>query len=265
MFHSLRFARPQTILQVGAYEGDDSLIDACARFGHNLYMFEPIPERAEALERKAGTAPTLHVIQVAVSNYNGRATFNIANHDDCSSLQAFDPEANTNWVHEWHPYRSFEVVRQVEVKVMRLDAFLGRHNIQTVDLLEVDAQGEDLRVVESLGERAADVKRIQIEVNVHTAPLYDNGFTMAEALALFAERNFEKHLSWKQSLNREENVVFRNRRYYPHRALNALTASAEGFARSLYHGSQKLPRILAVTKMMMMRSLGVGKAKTPGA
>src|SRR5882757_2164750 len=120
----LRFQKPKTILQVGAYLSDDSLIKVCRQHSHNLFLFEPNPKRVADLEQKAAGAPTIRVIPMAVSNYNGKARFNIACHDDCSSLQQFDANANTTWVHEWHPYKRFEMVDEVEVDVIRLDTFL---------------------------------------------------------------------------------------------------------------------------------------------
>lgn len=256
MFHALlRFQSPRTIVQVGAHTGDDGLIEACRRYGHRLFMFEPIPARAAELVQKAGEARTIEVVPKAVSNFNGRATFNIATHDDCSSLQDFDPNANKTWVHEWHPYKRFETVERIEVPVIRLDTFFEERGISMVDVLEVDAQGEDLRVVESLGERIADVKRIQIEVNIHDAPLYTNAFSMADAMAFFSSHGFEKHVEWKQSLNREANVTFRNRRFYPVPAAARALAFAEQQAQSAWIMKQKLPRVAAVTWMMLRRKM----------
>jgi FkbM family methyltransferase len=256
MWYSLlRFQSPRTIIQVGAYTGDDRLIEACRAYGHRLYMFEPNPARADELKRKAAGAPTVEVLQMAVSSTNGHATFKIAAHDDCSSLQDFDANAQQTWVHEWHPYKRFEMVDSIDVQVIRLDTFLAERNITRVDLLEIDAQGEDLRVVESLGERMADVKKIQIEVNIHSAPLYANAFTMDQAVAFFTSHGFEKHVQWKQSLNREANVIFRNRRFDRLTVVSRVMAALEERCMRIYITSQKLPRVAAVTWMMLRRRL----------
>ena len=248
-------SKQRTFVQVGAFTGDDKLIDACRRFGHHLYMFEPNPKRAAELERKSAGAPTIHVIAKAVSPRNGSATFHIACYDDCSSLQDFDATANTAWVHQWHPYKHFEMVNDIEVEVIRLDTFFAQNGIAQVDRLEIDAQGEDLRVVESLGARIADVKKIQIEVNIHASPLYSDSFTRGQAIAFFELQGFDRHISWKQSMNREENIVFRNRRFYRYAALNAVAAALEQTWVSLRMAWVKLPRVLAVTRMMLSRKL----------
>jgi FkbM family methyltransferase len=250
----LRFARPRTIVQVGAHSGDNAWITACRQFGHKFYMFEPNPKRVAELQQKAAGSATVFVIPKAVSVVEGHATFNIANEDDCSSLLPFAEDVNKTWVHEWHPYKKFEMVEQVDVEVVRLDSFMKSQEIETIDFLIIDAQGEDLRVVESLGERVKDVKKIQMEINIF-APLYQNSFGMEEALAKMSSLGFDLHTSWKQSLNREVNAIFRNRRFYPNAAVNKVTAFAEQHSFSVYIGWQKLPRVLAVTKIMIGRKL----------
>jgi FkbM family methyltransferase len=218
-------------------------------------MFEPNPHRAAELEAKTTGAPSVRVIRKAVSNYDGSAVFNIASYDDCSSLQSFDSEANAKWVHPWHPYKHFEMVDKVDVEVIRLDTFMQQERIDVIDRLEIDAQGEDLRVVESLGKRIEDVKKVQIEVNIHDAPLYQNSFTREDAVAFFAGHGFERHISWKQSMGREENIVFRSRRFYPNAPANQLCSTFEQGWVSARIAWVKLPRVLAVTKMMMLRKL----------
>jgi FkbM family methyltransferase len=265
MWHTLlRFQKTRTIIQVGAYTGDDGLIAACRAYGHRLYMFEPNPARAAELMRKTAGAPSIEVLPMAVSNFNGTARFKIAAYDDCSSLQDFDAEANQTWVHEWHPYKRFEMVDELDVPVVRLDTFLALRGLTSVDLLEIDAQGEDLRVVESLGDRISDVKKIQIEVNIHDAPLYANAFGMAEAVAFFDARGFAQHVAWKQSLNREANVIFRNRRTHRFQIVPRAMGFAEQHLTAAYFTWLKLPRVAAVTWMMLRRKL-TGQMGAPGA
>jgi FkbM family methyltransferase len=205
-------------------------------------MFEPNPARFDELKAKF-ESPNIHAFPYAISNYNGPSRLNIANFEDCSSLLVFDERANETWIHPWHPYKHFEMVRMAEVEVMRLDTFMEQHGIQTVNFLEIDAQGEDMRVVESLGDRIRDVEKIQIEVNVHHSPLYKNSCTREQACAYFARFGFEKHASWKQSVNREENIVFRNQRFFLNPILNFFTGRAEQCARRLNYSAIKCSRV----------------------
>ena len=251
----LRFRRPQTIVEVGAWQGDDALIDVCRRRGHRLYLFEPNPKWVAVLRDNTAGAPNIRVIPAAVSDTDGQATLYLANHDDCSSLQQFATDANRNWAHPWHGYATFEMVGEVAADVVRLDTFMNREGIARIDFLEIDAQGEDLRVVQSLGERIADVRKIQIEVNLHDSPLYARSFTLDDALAFFEGHGFDRHVWWTQSVGREANIVFRNRRWYPRTLFTRAAAKIEQVWLRLYFASLKVPRVLAVTRSILLGRL----------
>lgn len=251
----LLWKKALTIVEVGAHAGDDRLIRACRKSGHRLYMFEPNPNRAQEARRKVLGAENILVFPVAVSNYNGKATFNIACYDDCSSLQEFDDKANAAWVDDRHPYKRYEMVDHVAVEVKRLDTFMAEQGIATIDVLEIDAQGEDLRVVESLGTRLADVRKVQIEVNIHSAPLYKNAFTMDEAVEFFRGHSFERHVSWRQSLNREANVIFRNSRFYPHPALSTVASFAEITYLKAVSAFRSIRRVLGAVRRALRRMI----------
>lgn len=267
MYSPLRLKTNQIIFQVGAFDGYDELIKICAEKKHHLYLFEPSPKRFLELSEKIKGHETVQAFPYAISNYDGTAEFHIANHEDCSSLSPFDPEVNRKWLHKWHRYGEFQMVDKVEVKVMRLDTFIEQQKIKWIDFLEIDTQGEDLRVVESLGDFIRHVKKIQIEVNIHDSPLYQNSFTKDDALAYLEKRQFAPHTSWKQSVNREENIIFVNLRYYPNATINRVSRTLEGLARNLYYSSLKIPTVLAVTRSMALREIKTtlaGKRKTEG-
>ncbi|MBV7329458.1 FkbM family methyltransferase [Chloroflexi bacterium TSY] len=241
------YEKPKVIFEVGAHAGDPDLIDYCRRTGAQLYMFEPLPSRYEELLEKTKDVPSIQVFPLAVSNYDGQTTFNIANSDDCSSMLDFDEQVNETWLTKWMPFERFEMVDQIEVDVIRLDTFMDQHQIKQVDLIEIDTQGQDLKVVESLGDKLRQVKKIQVEVNVFHAPLYQQSCDKQEVMDFFEEHDFEKHVSWKQSMNREENITFRNRRFYPNSLYNMGLSTLEQITQKGYYTSA---RFLIVSRRM---------------
>lgn len=259
MYLPALFEKPKVIFEVGAHAGDPELIDYCQRTGANLYMFEPLPTRYQELVAKTKHVPSIQVFPLAVSNYDGRANFNIANHDDCSSLLAFDEKVNETWVFKWHPIDRFEMVEQIEVAVTRLDTFMQQQGIDQVDLIEIDTQGQDLKVVESLGDQISRVKKIQLEVNVFHAPLYTNSCGKEEVLAYFARHGFEPHVSWKQTMNREENITFRNKRFYANPLYNTWMGTLESMTHKGYYTSMRSYIIARrVSSMLLQKVVRVG-------
>jgi FkbM family methyltransferase len=245
MYLPALYEKPKVIFEVGAHAGDPDLIDYCRRTGAKLYMFEPLPARYQELCEKTKDAPSIQVFPLAVSDYNGRARFNIANFDDCSSLLAFDEKVNETWVFKWHPIDRFEMVEQIEVAVTRLDTFMEQQGIDQVDLIEIDTQGQDLRVVQSLGDKIHQVKKIQLEVNVFHAPLYTASCGKDEVMKYFTDHAFEPHLSWKQTMNREENITFRNKRFYTNPLYNTGLSTLEAVTQKGYY---TLARFFIISK-----------------
>lgn len=148
------------VLDIGANNGSSNIHRA--QNGDTVYAFEPTPEMIIEIEKKTAGMPNYHLNKVAVSNYNGKATFNVAGHCDwgCSSLNEFSDNLEKTW-----PGRGdFKVTHTIDVEVIRLDSFIEANGIQQIDYLHCDAQGSDLQVLEGLGKYISIVKEGVIEV-----------------------------------------------------------------------------------------------------
>lgn len=151
----------RTVFDVGANNGDSMLGQA---YHSQVHAFEPTPEMCDVIRSKTRHLPNYRLNQVAVSNFNGKATFNVAGQADwgCSSLHTFNDGLEKSW-----PGRTdFRVSDQIEVDVTRLDRYIQENNITQIDYFHCDVQGSDLQVLEGLGEYINIVQ----EGAVETAP-----------------------------------------------------------------------------------------------
>lgn len=100
-------------------------------FGWRGILIEANPRLIESISGEF-CGLDAEIINCAISDYTGRATFNIADNDDVSSL-------NEHWA---------KVVDQVEVQVERLGDLLRARGIpDDFDLLSLDVEGEDIKVL----------------------------------------------------------------------------------------------------------------------
>jgi len=84
------------------------------------------------------------------------------------------------------------VVKEVEVQTTRLDTFLQENDIDRIDFLHIDAQGHDLKVLRSLGERLPVVVAGQIEVPLNSAvALYQQQHSLEDTVQFLAESGFK--------------------------------------------------------------------------
>lgn len=147
----------KTLIEVGAYDGSDSL--RYHNNGYNVYTFEPKKDLFQELFDKTKHLTNYTVIQKAVSLQNGTTTFNICNSGGASSILPFRP--NNELISHWTKERTdihFSGI-SYEVETTRLDTFIEEYGLQNtvIDFIHIDAQGVDLDCLKSLGKYITNV------------------------------------------------------------------------------------------------------------
>jgi FkbM family methyltransferase len=195
-------AEPDEIwLDVGAHLGEKTFSFAAQNPNTRVYAFEPNLKTASKL---MGRLPNYVVIPMAVSEQDGSAPFYLNRFDAASSLLPFVPEG----LAQWAGGEILQVEATPTVATIRLDTFLNQASIATVDYLKIDAQGADLAVVRSLGDRLKDVRRVNLEVQITPVPLYRGASQKSEVVEFLTNAGFELVAKEEQSLGQEENLTF---------------------------------------------------------
>lgn len=195
---------------VGANHGTDSIHIAVYDPNSIVYAFEPTPILFDYLTNKTKDMPNYHVIKKAVSNYNGKANFNIAGQSDwgCSSLLNFSEKSKTEWVGR----TDFNVTEVIEVDVIRLDDFITENNITNIDYLHVDTQGSGLNVLLGLGDKISIVKNGKIEAATKNDILYEGQNLLKDCVDFLDSNNFEITNIWENDAHGNEvNVEFKQK------------------------------------------------------
>jgi FkbM family methyltransferase len=188
-------------LDVGAHLGEKTFSFAVQNPNARVYAFEP---NLKAASKLMGRLANYIVLPMAVSEDDGSAPFYLNRFDASSSLLPFVPEG----LAQWAGGEVLHVEATPTVPTIRLDTFLNQTGIEKVAYLKVDAQGADLAVVRSLGERLKDVEQINLEVQITPIPLYRGGSQKAEVVEFLTNAGFELIGVEEQSLGQEENLTF---------------------------------------------------------
>lgn len=153
----------KTIIEVGANSGTDTI--NLAADGSTVYAFEPTHELVKNnLWPLSKQYPNIKVVPFAVDTVNNFTTFNIAGQWDwgCSSLHSFSGQ----WERE-----DFHFTDSYQVPTITLYDFCNLYNINFIDYLWVDAQGNDFNCLLSLKDKINIVKEGRCEVAL-TKELY---------------------------------------------------------------------------------------------
>lgn len=198
------------IFDIGAYDGT-TFLKVAREYKHNIqvFAFEPLPELVDVISSSSKDLPNYFLTKSAVSNFNGSSIFNVSNLPGCSSLYEFSDRAQVEWGNT-----SFNMINRIEVKVVRLDSFLFDHNITQIDWLHCDTQGNDLKVLESLGDYIRIVKGGRLEVATKPDILYFGNATLDDARAFLEPRGFEISMAGENDgFGNEICIDFRNKIY----------------------------------------------------
>jgi FkbM family methyltransferase len=197
------------VMDVGAHVGNDSI--PVARRYRNLRVFavEPTPSLAQGLRDLTRDLPNYTVIEAAIDAVETEQTFNLVGKGlaGLNSLNDYAPGVERS-VRELPP-----VTERIRLKTKRLDTICDEHGIDAIDILHVDAQGSDVRILASLGDRLDQLKAGAIEVS-NRLKLYVASVHRDEARAFLATRGFV--VVDIQPVNRsgaEQNMLFVRRRF----------------------------------------------------
>jgi FkbM family methyltransferase len=160
------------IFEVGACEGEDTIKLSRQYTNSIIYAFEPLPKNVKRMRsnyKKYG-AHGIRVNQLAMSDKNGSAVFyvssgqpdNIArqkNWDFGNKSSSLLPPKEHKKILDWVKFNE-----KIKVKTSQLDTFCQNNGIDKIDLLYLDVQGAELKVLKGAGEFLNKIGMIWLEV-----------------------------------------------------------------------------------------------------
>ncbi|EPR16685.1 FkbM family methyltransferase [Sphingobium indicum IP26] len=174
------------VFDVGANRGQyATMLRRDAGFGGTILSFEPNPDIFSELERNASSDRRWHVFNMALSDFDGMASFNIMAADQFSSLKAPSGEQDAIFAER------NRVTRTVDMQCRRLESLLPdlrRAHGFTRPFLKMDTQGHDLSVCEGAGDGLRDMAGVQTELGVR--PIYEGGTGYRAMIDWLAEHGF---------------------------------------------------------------------------
>jgi FkbM family methyltransferase len=166
-----------TVLDVGAHEGDWAAGLRRLGYGGRIVSFEPGAAAFESLARRAARDDRWEVRRAAVGAENGSVSLEVRRNSMMSSVRrvARVPAGYAEQV---------AVVRTEEVPMVRLDAAWPSGRV----MLKCDTQGLDLDVIDGCGRHLDDVVLLQLELAFRAT--YEGQPEYLEALERLQARGF---------------------------------------------------------------------------
>ncbi|NML10179.1 FkbM family methyltransferase [Sphingobium sp. AR-3-1] len=135
-----------------------------------ILSFEPNPDVFAELQKQVASDRHWHVFNMALSDFDGTASFNIMAADQFSSLKKPSDAQDAIFADR------NKVTKTVEMQCRRLDTLLPELTAQhgfARPFLKMDTQGHDLSVCEGAGDVLTTMLGVQTELGVR--PIYEGG------------------------------------------------------------------------------------------
>jgi FkbM family methyltransferase len=183
----------------GACDGADSL-ELARILNATVHAFEPVPDLYARLAAKAAADPRVRAHNLALGDVSGTARFHVSGGASAASSSLLAPKEHLTV----HPTVTFDST--LEVQTRTLQDWARDHGVPRVDLLWLDVQGYEQRLLEGAGALLDTVSVIHTEVNV--SETYESAVLYGDLRRWLEQRGFRVVLEripegWAQG-----NVVF---------------------------------------------------------
>ena len=186
-FRNLLDNSQPVVFDVGAYIGD-TIEQFKSSFPESyIHAFEPFDESFSVLKNRFQKTDKLFLNNIAVANRSSsNANMYITQNKGSSSLLKPTKDANEFW--EGNP---LSTQKEVKVETTTIDSYCQKHNIETIDILKIDVQGSELKVLQGADRMLKDrrVKLIFTEISI--APNYKGQSEIDEIIKFLRENKYK--------------------------------------------------------------------------
>jgi FkbM family methyltransferase len=170
-------------IDVGAHDGTFVQL-LQARFRRpRIHAFEPAPEPFARLQANHGSDPGVTLVNSGLGGESGQIQFNIYPNQSLNSFLPMLPSGAAL-------LGDGRLSRTITVPVQRLDDYAAATGLEVIDLLKIDTQGYELRVLSGASRllESGNVRAIVVELNF--APLYEGQVRSHEVVGFLHDRGF---------------------------------------------------------------------------
>ena len=180
--------KPQPVVfDVGAYIGDTIEEFKFSFPEAYIHAFEPFDESFSILKNRFQKTDGLFLNNLAVGNRSlSNANMYITQNKGSSSLLQPDKDANEFW--EGNP---LSIQKAVKVETTTIDSYCQKYNIKRIDILKIDVQGSELKVLQG-AKRILKERRVKlIFTEISIAPNYKEQSEIDEVIKLLRENKYK--------------------------------------------------------------------------
>lgn len=182
----LKINRKLTLFDIGANHGQASLELVKAFPKSEIYSFEPDPDTYTGLVQVTKSYQEIKTFNIGFGHQKGRVQMNINKGSGGNSILSVSDKISDSAFGDWT-----ESIGQREVEITTLDSFCIEQNINQLDLVKLDTQGYELKILEGANGTIIPSNTKAIFIEVLFAELYTNQAYFHNIYKVLTDRGFK--------------------------------------------------------------------------
>ncbi|WP_428387780.1 FkbM family methyltransferase [Mucisphaera sp.] len=177
--NDLKSNQIRSIVQIGANDGlvVDPVVNLINKSDARAFLLEPLPDRYEKLASLYADNRRVTTIRAALNDTNGEAIlWRVApDNESLANLSVYSSFDRSKLERQYSAYAGLggRIIGET-VQSLTAEAFIEKYNLETIDLLQVDTEGWDARVVNWFLDCEIPIRAINYE-HVHLYGAEDSG------------------------------------------------------------------------------------------
>ena len=190
------------IFDVGAFNGETVIGYSKVFPNAKIFAFEPFPSSFIELQHNTSGVNNLRCENFGLTDLEGPQCFNVNQAAPTNSLLPVSENAKKNW----SANRSPASKNTLECQFTTLDAYVNKSGIDRIDLLKIDVQGAEFKVLNGglASLKSGMIKLIYMEMIL--VETYDDQKPISYYMEFFERHNFALVGFYNQSYN-DNNIL----------------------------------------------------------
>ena len=209
VFNQLKKLNISTAIDVGAHKGEFLNYLLTIKDIQEIHAFEPQKEIFDMLNLNFGKNKKIFLNNEGLSDINSTREMNL------NSLTSTSTFSTINESSSWFKFKNLilnkknSFQKKIKIKTIKLDDYFKVKNINKIDLLKIDTEGHELKVLNG-AEKVFDNDKIKyLLIEIHSSNMYKD-YRSSEIYSFLKEKNFKLVKSFKFPFLKFEDQLYKN-------------------------------------------------------
>ena len=200
------------LVDVGSHKGE-YINSIKKKFNiQKIYGFEPNPDIYKILKKKI-VDEKINLFNFGISDENGKIEFYKNLETSSSTINKLNTKSKYYKKKYFllNIFNSKEVIKKIEINVLRLDEFIHLNKIDKIDLIKIDTEGYEFKVIKSLKKKIKNVKIIHLEH--HFDDMIVKNYKLTDIHNYLKKNGFEKFFKIKMKFRKSFEYLYINKNF----------------------------------------------------